>query len=157
MKRKQLSNHEIRELNESLKVKFNLTDFFSKKDRVELYENKEKLIIKDNQPVFFYAGQGLTPTLHAILKDNFLKIVTIDMPAVKFIANGADVMRPGIVDLDDFAENEIVSIVDEKNKKPLAIGQALFSSEQIKSMQSGKVIKNIHYVGDRIWTIKSNP
>ena len=157
MKRKQLNNKEIRELNESIKAKFGLDDFFSKKDHVEFRENQEKLVIKDDQPFFSYTPQGIIPTLHIILKNNFLKTITIDMPAVKFIANGADIMRPGIVATDDFKENDIIAIVDEKNKKPLAIGQALFSSEQIKSMQSGKVIKNIHYVGDRIWTTKSAP
>ena len=153
MKRKQLNNQEIREINETIEEKFNKSDFFSKKDRIELHENKEKIIMRNNEPLFFYSSYGLIPTLKIILQNNFLKTVTIDMPAVKFIASGADTMRPGIVAVDDFKENDVVAIVDEKNHKPIAIGIALSSSDAIKSMDKGKVIKNIHHVGDHIWTI----
>ena len=73
------------------------------------------------------------------------------MPAVKFIANGADVMRPGIKEFDNFKKNQIIIIVDETHQKPLAIGEALVSSEEMKSLDSGKVIKNLHHVGDKIW------
>jgi PUA domain protein len=60
-------------------------------------------------------------------------------------------MRPGMKEMEDFAKGEIISIVDINNKKPLAVGMALFSSEEIKLMQGGKAVKNLHYVGDKIW------
>ncbi len=41
--------------------------------------------------------------------------------------------------------------IDEKNRKPIAIGSAMFSSKEITSMEKGKVIKNIHFVGDSFW------
>ena len=74
------------------------------------------------------------------------------MGAVKFVVNGADVMRPGIVEIEEgIAKDEFVAVIDKNNKKPLAVGIALFSSEEMKGMNSGKVIKNIHYVGDELW------
>lgn len=151
MKRKQFGNKELRELNELIKVKFGIDSFFLKNDRVELEENKEKMVLKDGEPLFVYTQQGIIPTLRFILKNNFLKTVTIDMQAVKFIASGADVMRPGIVALDDFKESDIIAIVDQNNHKPIAIGIALFSSDAIKSMDKGKMVKNVHYVGDKMW------
>ena len=48
--------------------------------------------------------------------------VTIDMGAVKFIYNGADVMSPGIVDADtDILPGGAVWVRDEKNLRPLSI------------------------------------
>ncbi|MHA1890838.1 MAG: PUA domain-containing protein [Promethearchaeota archaeon] len=80
-----------------------------------------------------------------------LKKIMIDQPAVPYIADGADIMRPGIVNVDDdIKENELVAVIDEKNKVIIAIGKALYNSEEIRKMEKGKVIKNIHHVGDVI-------
>ncbi len=40
-----------------------------------------------------------------------------------------------------------------QHKKVIALGIALFSSEEIKALEKGKVIKVIHYVGDKLWQI----
>ena len=56
--------------------------------------------------------------------------------------------------LADFEKCCFVVIRDEKHSKPLAIGEALFSSEEISKMEKGKVILNLHYIGDKIWTFK---
>ena len=77
------------------------------------------------------------------------------MPAVPFIAKGADVMRPGIKELDEFSKNSFVVIVDENNRKPLAVGLALFSSVEINSLEKGRTIRTIHFVGDPIWKIEN--
>jgi len=149
MKRQRLSGKEVKELNEQLFKDYALTDFLNKTDNVELVEGK--FILVNSELHFFYSENILVPSLKLILKTNFLKTITIDMPAVKFIANGADVMRPGIKELDDFQKAEIVAIVDQNNRKPLAIGQALFSTQEIKAMDKGKAIKNLHHVGDDFW------
>ena len=77
------------------------------------------------------------------------------MGAVKFVINGADIMRPGITEIEDgINENDFIVIVDVNNQKSLAVGIALLNSEEMRSSTSGKVIKNIHYVGDEIWKIE---
>ncbi len=149
--KKQLGNQELRELNAQLSDRFNLVDFFSKKDRIERLEDEVTLIIKDSEPQFFYKENRLFPTLQLLQKTSILKTVSINMPAVPFIVGGADIMRPGIVAMDDFPQGAILSIVDEKNKKPVAVGIALVSSTDMKTMEKGKVIKNIHCIGDEIW------
>ncbi|MBI4153353.1 RNA-binding protein [Candidatus Woesearchaeota archaeon] len=148
MIRKQLSSKEVRDLNEEISTVFGLKDFFSRKDKVELWE--DKFIAGNSMPLFVRIPEFI-PTLQNLLKHNFLRTVTIDMPAVKFIVNGADVMRPGIVALDDVKKDEIIAIIDERNKKPLAVGKALFSSEEMKQMSKGKVVKNLHWIGDEMW------
>ena len=77
------------------------------------------------------------------------------MGAVKFIINGADVMRPGITDIEDgIRKDDFIVIIDQNNKKPLAVGIALFNSEEMRALPKGKVIKTIHYVGDVVWKVE---
>jgi PUA domain protein len=148
--RRHLRNQEIRDLIEKIESEFNEKDLIKKKNKVELVNNK--IILVNNKPMFFYHDKKLIPTIKTILKNNFLKKVTVDMGAIKFVASGADIMRPGITEVEkDIHKNEIISIIDEKNKKPLAIGKALFYGDEIEQKNSGKVIENIHHVGDEIW------
>lgn len=84
------------------------------------------------------------------------KKVLVDLGAVKYIANGADVMRPGIVDYDFFDEDDLVVVLVEKHMSPIAIGRALLDSRLLDNMDRGKVLKNIHHVGDRIWKVVKN-
>ena len=83
-----------------------------------------------------------------------MKQVTIDQPAVPYIVNGADVMRPGIVHVDNVSKDDLVVIVDEKNKTPVGIGRAMFDEETIVGMERGKVIKALHHPGDKFWQLK---
>ncbi|MEM4396941.1 MAG: PUA domain-containing protein [Candidatus Woesearchaeota archaeon] len=136
-----LSNKEIRSLKNILE-KYGISE-----DR--LFEKEGIIFDNRKKPVLFNYEGNYYPTLYCDLSS--LKKVVVDMNAVKFIASGADIMRPGIKHLDDFNKDEIVKVVDEKNNVALAIGNALFSSEEIKAMEKGKVIKNLHYVGDKIY------
>lgn len=155
--RKQLSKTEIKQLNEDIKKLYGLENFFGKKAKVEYLVNEQRMLLLDNEPAFFYYGDILVPTLKFLLKNNFMKKITVDMGAVKFVAEGADIMRPGVIAVDEgIKKDELISIVDQKNQKPLAIGQALFDSHELREQTSGKVIKNIHHVGDELWQLSSN-
>lgn len=139
---------ELDTYNYSLKV--------SKKDTVELSETETtKIILLNKQPAFFYRSEKLIPHLKLLqAHPNLLKKIVVDMGAVKFMVSGADVMRPGIIDIEaGISKDDLVVVVDVTNRKPLAVGIALFNSEEMQAMTSGKVIKNIHYVGDEIWRI----
>lgn len=147
---KRLSNSEKKELNNQLEQKFRLVDFIKKEDIVD---KADDFILIQGKKLFFYHDNEVVPTLHALLKQNtILKKVIVDMGAVKFVIKGADIMRPGIRKLDEnIVKNEFVVIVDETHGKPLAVGKMLFSGEEVMAMNSGKVIKNLHYIGDEIW------
>ena len=150
-KQKILSNKEVREFLSELPLCFShkllkKATYFVKKI------NDTKLMFVNKKPYFFKNENIWIPTLFSVRDLKLeLKKVTVDKGAVPFIVNGADVMRPGITGLDDFGENETIQIVDENNKVAIAIGEALFDSEKIKTLNSGKVIKTLHYVGDFIW------
>ncbi len=148
---KQLNKKEIKELNDRIKSQFNIEEFFDKKENVSEEKNEFTIMKKDNRPIFFILENNLIPTLKLLLEKQFLSTVTVDMGAVKFVTSGADVMRPGIKEVSQFKKDELVCIVDMNNKKPLAVGKALLSSEEMMQQSQGKVIKNIHYVGDKIW------
>jgi PUA domain protein len=154
MKQVTLSKKEIKGLNDELNSNYHLEDFFDTGDFVALVE--DTYLLKDGNLMFFYKGDLLLPSLRLLQKNNFLKNVVINMGAVPFMAKGADLMRPGIVGVDgDVAEGDIVAIVDEKNMKPIAVGQSLFSKEEMEKMEFGKMVLNLHYVGDDAW--KMNP
>jgi predicted RNA-binding protein (TIGR00451 family) len=74
------------------------------------------------------------------------------MGAIKFVTNGADVMRPGITEIDpEIKKDEIICVIDEKHSKPLAICKTLFDSKEIQEKKEGKVLKNLHWIGDNKW------
>jgi PUA domain protein len=77
--------------------------------------------------------------------------VKVDMGAIKFVCNGAKILRPGIVDFGNFKKGDIVTVQDQTHGKMLAVGIALEDSEVAKSMQKGYVVDNLHYVSDKVW------
>jgi len=147
MKIKHLSKSEIKKLG---------LENITKKDKVELIEDEIKYLKVNGQILYFYYDDSLVPTLKGCLNENIstnLKKIIVDMGSIKFLTGGADLMRPGIVNIDEeINKDDLVLIVDENNNKPIMIGKALFDSIEMRAIEKGKVIKNIHHVGDKIWT-----
>jgi PUA-domain protein len=143
----------VKELNKEIES-YGIT--YNKKDQVILVENeKHKFMLVNKEALFFYHENKIVPTLRLLQKTDLLKKITVDMGAVKFVVNGADIMRPGIVEIEDgINQDEFIVIVDVNNKKPLAVGIALLGSGEMRSATGGKAIKNIHFVGDEIWKIE---
>ncbi len=130
----------------------------SKKDAVERLIDKSEgieLFLINGEAAFFYSNKKLLPTLKLLLKQvGLLPKFVVDMGAVRFVVGGADIMRPGIVTVDSLVSvGAFVVIVDETHGKPLAVCETLFSGEDINFMKKGKVLRNIHYVGDKLWKI----
>jgi PUA domain protein len=153
--RHRLKNKDIRNILNQLQKNF-ICEFFNEKSSVETGEYEEnKIIIVDGQPLFMYQDDNVFFTLHGL---NYYKpknrFVVVDMGAVKFVTNGADVMAPGIIDADkNIIEDDQVWICDERNKTPLAIGIATMNGEQMIAEEKGKAIKVVHWVGDKVWNL----
>lgn len=130
----------------------------SSKSNVELLETDEyDYILVDGEPYIIMIDNKPYPTLKAILANDDLenKTVVVDMGAVRFVTNGADIMSPGIVDADgDIVKGDVVVIVDVNNKKPLAIGESLISGPEMVESSKGKAVESLHYVGDDIWNLE---
>ena len=116
-------------------------------------DDGSRILLLNNEIIFFeYEGRNY-PTLRALL-DGIIVIptVTVDMGAVKFVVNGADIMRPGVTTVDDSVSADgIVAIVDERHGKPLAVGVSKLSASDIMAATSGKVVKSIHHINDDLW------
>ena len=129
----------------------------SHKSRVETETVKNsEVIFVDGQPVAFKRDDALAPVLSNASALEKMPRVTVDMGAVPHVVSGADIMAPGIRRVQgSFGEKQLVVVVDEKHGKSLAIGLSLLDSEELAGTKKGKVITNLHYVGDPIWeTIK---
>ena len=79
--------------------------------------------------------------------------VMVDMGAVKFMCKGANVMRPGIKKFTEFEKDNLVCVIEESQHKFLAVGKAMISSSELKNMEKGEVIKNLHYISDKFWEV----
>ena len=126
----------------------------SKSTKVEYVKDEDlEVIFMDSILSFFYADKKLFPALKFIHgKEDEFKKITVDMGAVKFVCSGADIMRPGITKIDEnILKDDTVIIIDGKNKKAIAVGTALEDAETMNSAKQGKTIKNIHFVGDKVW------
>ncbi len=84
------------------------------------------------------------------LLEKFPKVV-VDSGAIKFVCNGANVMRPGIREYTEFKKDDLVCVVEETHNKFLAVGKSMVSSEEMQSITKGEVVKNLHYISDKYW------
>lgn len=149
MKKYALRKKELRQLVEDLKQ----IGFAGDPKQIFIIEDEYHLIEVDGSILFYYYEGKVVPTLKC-LNWNLARLpaVVVDMGAVKFVAGGADVMRPGIVDIPDLLkEDDLVQVIDEKNHKAIAVGRMLLNSEKMRLQISGKALATIHYVGDSIW------
>ena len=153
--RHRLKRREVRSIQNELKETFEV-DFFDEKTSVDTGNIKGVTVIfADDEPCFMMHNNKIVFTLHGLLKyqpkENF---VVVDMGAVRFITNGADVMSAGIVDADkNINEGDQVWICDEKYHKPLAVGVAIMNGEKMISEGKGKSVEVVHYVGDMLWNL----
>ncbi len=133
------------------------TGQLSHKSRVETELVKDsEVIFVDGQPVAFRRAEHTVPVLTNTSALERMPRVTVDMGAVPHVVGGADIMAPGVRGVHgSFAEKQLVIVVDEKYGKSLAVGISLYDSDKLSATKKGKVITNLHYVGDPVWeTIK---
>ena len=137
----------------STKLGADIEQFIGSKSRVEVNET-------GTAEVFFFNGRPLLArsegsiffTLSFEELFQLFPRIVVDMGAVPYVCKGADVMAPGVRSINgEFKKNDLILVVDERHGKPLAVGLALFSSEEMKTVNHGKTVKILHYVGDKLW------
>ncbi|MFW9851355.1 MAG: DUF1947 domain-containing protein [Candidatus Thorarchaeota archaeon] len=122
----------------------------------EVKTDKGIFLIKEGKASFFLYEEMYIPTIHYLRgAGSILPKVIVDIGAIRFITNGADVMAPGIVHFDNnIKPNTIVSIHEEKAESILGVGLSLLSSQDFKKTKKGKVVKLLHYLKDDIWNFR---
>ncbi len=124
---------------------------FDEEGEVDIADSSAgKVLLMGGKAVAAFFDDELFPTIQGLLKIQPSKAyVTVDMGAVSFVYNGADIMAPGIVETDlGIEEGDLVWIRDEDHGKPLAVGRAMTDGKTMVESSSGKVIKTLHHVGD---------
>lgn len=110
-----------------------------------VFDKEEKLYLGKKKDSYF-------PLLYDEVILEGKPVVTVDSGAVKFVCNGANVMRPGIVLIEgEFAPGDLLIVKEQKYSKPIAVGKAMLSREEMQAATKGPVVTNLHYVGDKFW------
>jgi malignant T-cell-amplified sequence len=114
-------------------------------------EYDKSIVVIDTVVGVFIKNELVLPFLGKtdILKE--FPFIKVDSGSIKFICNGAKILRPGIVEFGSFNKNDIVAVKDERFEKYISVGLALEDSAIAENLQKGYVIDNLHFVGDKFW------
>jgi PUA domain protein len=148
-----ISKSETSKILEQIKLQWKIN--LPKQKNIKTHDVNEKgVIITGNGITAIKIGDDILPFLDDVQILEKFPYVTVDMGAVKFVCKGANVMRPGITRFSDFESGDIVCVIEESQKKFLAVGKAEMSSKEVEDANRGEVIKNIHYISDDFWESK---
>jgi len=153
--RSRLRRKEVEELAQQLRTVLGLSASFGPEDPMEVAEGPDRrYLLLRNEIVGFYEGDRPFLSPKGLLKWPASKrFVTVDMGAVRFVTNGADVMGPGITDADPGVQaDDLVWIREERHGKPLGVGVALSPAAVLKAKTKGKQVRALLHVGDKAWT-----
>lgn len=159
-----IKSSEIKDLKKDISAQYSpevVEEIIPKKSKVEVILTEagdELYAVNDKLVLWKSKKEGYIPVLTILLNNRIgLKTVVVDMGAVKFVANGADIMRPGIKKIDsDIKKGDIIRISDEKHDRSLAIGKAMYDAAEMDNKSGGKVIKNLHTVNDSVWQFEKD-
>lgn len=153
-----IQKSQIKELQDDILTHYDqnfVNQIFPKKARIELIQTDtgDILYAINNVLKLWKSKEGYIPVLTLLLNKQLdLKKIVVDKGAIRFVTNGADVMRPGITKIDSaIKKGDIVVIVDENHDRALAIGKTLFDAKIMEDKSSGKVVKNLHTIQDDVW------
>ena len=151
--RHHLRNDEVRDLESALEAALGVSLDGDTYELVSLADSPFDLVLVDGAPdALYYEDEPFLTVRGANDHSPERGIVTVDSGAISFVSDGADVMRPGIVEADDEIDaGDLVAIAEESHGKVLAVGRAKTGGEDMGG-DSGKVVESIHYVGDDLYT-----
>uniref|UniRef100_A0A6N2KBM1 PUA domain-containing protein n=4 Tax=Salix TaxID=40685 RepID=A0A6N2KBM1_SALVM len=127
-------------------------------------QNHLNMVVVNNVPLFFNIRDGpYMPTLRLLHQyPSIMKKLQVDRGAIKFVLAGANIMCPGLTSpggaLDDEVDAETpVAIMAEGKQHALAIGFTKMSAKDIKTINKGIGVDNMHYLNDGLWKLIKNP
>lgn len=137
-------------LAENLGVELDADSF----EKIELSDGDWDVVLVDGEPLVLYLDDDPFLTVRgANAYPPEKHVVTVDTGAIEFVSNGADIMRPGIVEADpDISAGDLVAIAEEAHGKFLAIGRASAPGEEMVG-EEGRVVESLHHVGDDLYEL----
>ena len=152
-KRRRLRNKEAKALAEELSEIMG-TETFSPEGAVDKAQSTDfdVIFVEGEIRALVYDGRAFLTIRGILAYGAERRFVTVDMGAVPYVSNGADIMAPGVVEADPgISEGDLVWIRDERNHRPLAMGKAILQGKEMVSLGSGKAVETIHFIGDKLW------
>jgi len=132
--------------------------FTFNEESVLLYiHNKNTVFFEMEKDKIFY------PSIYTLWKyPEMIPYLTTWPPVMSRIANGADLMLPGVIVDEEkgikaycdgkLAKGDLVSVNLQSNKAPVAVGTAWLSSEDMyMAARKGKCVNTVHFYGDQLW------
>ncbi|KAJ1443493.1 malignant T cell amplified sequence 1 [Ochromonadaceae sp. CCMP2298] len=120
-------------------------------------ENLQMIVVND-EILFYNQKDGpFFPTLKLVHKyPTMIARMQVDKGAIRFVLAGANIMCPGFtspggglpVDID---AQQPVAIYAEGKEHAMAIGLTQMSTTDIKGINKGIAVDNIHYLMDGLW------
>jgi PUA domain protein len=155
--RHHLRSDAIREIQDGIENALGVRVDADSFEKVELTDGDWDVVLVDGEPLVLYVeNDGKEPFLTVKGANEFpptKRIVTVDAGAIQFVSDGADVMRPGIVEADGVVEKgDLVVINEEGHGKFLAIGRALVDGTEMVG-DEGRAVESIHHVGDDLYEL----
>ena len=147
-----MSKTETSDILNKVSKKWNKTVPKIKNIKVHHVDSNSQILVGDDFKVLRLENEFIPFLTETKLLESFPNVM-VDMGAVKFMCNGANVMRPGIKSHTEFLKDEIVCVVEESQHKFLAVGKSLVNSSEMKEISKGEVLKNLHYISDKYWEI----
>lgn len=118
----------------------------------------------DKRPMFFELDGGqLVPTVYTLwLVTDMVPEFTTNPQVFPRLANGADLMLPGVVRKETtlaswgrFERDQVVMVNLTSNKAAIGVGLLARSSEDLyMSAGTGVCVKMLHVYGDKLWSIE---
>lgn len=156
MKRWVLSRHDSQDLIERVRTKLEITLELPHSSQVYCAEPSEGTTFAtlERRYTFVVTGEEIIPFLGSQETLGLFPSVQVDEGAIKFVLNGADVMRPGIRSFDSWGGvGRIVVVREEKKGRGIAIATSLVTSAEMPRLEKGPCLKNLHHLGDRFWNL----
>jgi len=140
-----------------------LDDILPKKEKVTLVKCTDHLSIvalQAEEPLFLQFRDGpFYPSLRLLHQYPFLlPRLQVDRGAIKHVLRGADIMCPGLTSPGGRLEGQyergtVVAIMAEGKIHACAVGKLALSVPEIRSVNAGVGVENVHYLGDGLWNL----
>jgi PUA domain protein len=155
MKKWVLSKHDSVDLAEKIRSSLGVGLGIPRSSQASCVEPAEGVVFaRFDNLIFIQLGERFIPFLGSQETLSLFPSAMVDEGAIKYLLNGADVMRPGIKSYDPWGDAGTAVIVKEEKKgRAIAIGQSTVKSEEMSVISKGICLKNLHHVGDVYWNL----